>query len=203
HLYHETKYGVDSFNKRMQTDRNIVIAFSRKINIAVVDTMPVKNLMQLLNANSYQKGGWVLHMLRRKIGDSLFWKGIRSYYATYAGSNAGTEDLCKIFEKVSHQNFQTFFKQWLYTPGQPKLDVEWKYDERKKSLSIKVIQLQDNLFTFPLEIGFGDENKKNIKTIYIKSKITESQFSVKNKPVTISADPNVNLLFEGDVKEMK
>ena len=203
HLYHEAKYGADSLNKRMQKDRDQVIAFSKKKNIPVVDSVPAKNLMQLLNANSYQKGGWVLHMLRRKLGDSLFWKAIRSYYNSYAGHNASTEDLRKVFENVSHQNLQIFFKQWLYTPGQPKLDIEWKYDAAKKSVSLKVVQLQDNLFTFPLEIGFADYNKKIIERINIKDKITEKQFPIKNKPTAIIADPNVNLLFEGVVTETK
>ncbi len=202
-LYHETKYGIDSFNKRMQEDRDLVIDFSKKKNMPVVDTMPIKNLMQLLNPNNYHKGGWVLHMLRRKIGDSLFWKGIRSYYASYAGHNASTEDLRDVFENVSHQDLQAFFKQWLYSPGQPKLDIEWNYDEAKKIVSIKVTQEQDNLFTFPLEIGFTNENKKITQTIYVKDKITETHFAVKNKPTAIIADPNVNLLFEGVIKEMK
>ena len=73
--------------------------------------------MKLLNANSYQKGGWVLHMLRRQLGDSVFWKSIREYYATYAGKNADTQDLQEIFEKVPVKNWMNFFTNGLYTPG--------------------------------------------------------------------------------------
>ena len=77
--------------------------------------------MELLNDNSYQKGSWVLHMLRRKLGDAIFQKGIQAYYATYKGRNASTDDFMHVMEKVSHQNLQTFFKQWLYTAGHPQL----------------------------------------------------------------------------------
>jgi len=203
HLYHEEKYGVDSFNNRMRTDRDSVIAFSKRRFTPVVDTTEKNNLMRLLNINSYQKGGWVLHMLRRKVGDSLFWKSIRAYYATYAGRNANTDDLKNIFEEVTHQNLETFFKQWLYTAGQPGLNVEWSYNVTKKSVMIKIEQLQNNLFEFPLQIGFNDNNKSNIETIEVKDKITTKEISLNQKPEKIILDPNVNLLFEEEVREVK
>jgi aminopeptidase N len=201
HLYHETKYGIDSFNNRMRTDRDAVIAFSKKTTKPVVDTTEANNLLALLNANSYQKGGWVLHMLRRKVGDSLFWKSIQTYYSTYAGGNANTADLQKIFEGVSHQDLQTFFRQWLYTPGQPKLNIEWKYNAAKRSVMITVEQLQNNLFEFPLEIGFNDGDKSTLSAINIKDKLTTKEIPVKNKPAKLILDPNVNLLFEGTLNE--
>jgi len=203
HLYHEEKYGVDSFNNRMRTDRDSVIAFSKRRFTPVVDTSEKNNLMRLLNINSYQKGGWVLHMLRRKVGDSLFWKSIRAYYATYAGRNANTDDLKNIFEEVTHQNLETFFKQWLYTAGQPGLNVEWSYNVTKKSVMIKIEQLQRNLFEFPLQIEFNDNNKSNIETIEVKDKITTKEISLNQKPEKIILDPNVNLLFEEEVREVK
>jgi aminopeptidase N len=203
HLYHEANYGEDSFNNRMRTDRDTVISFSKRRNTPVVDTTASHNLMKLLNANSYQKGSWVLHMLRRKLGDTLFWKGIRTYYAAYTGGNASTTDLQKVFENVSHQSLQTFFRQWLYTPGQPKLTIEWKYNEVKKSVLIKIVQLQNTLFEFPLEISIDDGDKKNKEIISVKEKITTKEIAVKKKPLKIISDPNVNLLLEAEVTEDK
>src|SRR5690606_37591424 len=99
-MYMEEKYGVDTAKFLRIDDRQKVISFSRRSGIPVVDTS-TKNYMDLLNANSYEKGGWVLHMLRRQLGDSIFWKGIRQYYHDYAGKNADTRDVQKIFEDVS------------------------------------------------------------------------------------------------------
>ena len=73
--------------------------------------------MALLNADSYQKGGWVLHMLRRKIGDSLFIKGLQVYFATYSGHNASTANLQSVFEGVSKQNLTDFFISGFTHPG--------------------------------------------------------------------------------------
>jgi aminopeptidase N len=150
--------------------------------------------MELLNANSYQKGGWVLHMLRNKIGDDAFWKGIREYYATYAGKNANTDDLKKIMEKNSGQDLQKFFRQWIYSPGQPLLKVNSEYRDGKVTYTIT--QMQKQLFEFPLQIAIntGDVNKL-IKSIEVKDKETKFSIPLDKKPVSFTVDPNTVLLF--------
>ncbi|MEO9022886.1 MAG: M1 family metallopeptidase [Ginsengibacter sp.] len=195
-LFFENKYGEDTLKGMLKKQRRQVIAFSEDHKTPVVDTTKKNNLMLLLNANSYQKGAWILHMLRRKVGDSLFWKGIRTYYKTYSGSNANTDDLKKLFEKVTHQNLEIFFHQWLFTPGQPLLNVEWKYDKAKKTVSIKVEQLQSELFKFPLQLGFSDGSKMIVKTIDIKNKITQVVVPMAIVPTQLVTDPGVNLLFQ-------
>lgn len=194
-LYLESKYGEDSLKDLLSNQRREVISYSEDHNTPVVDTTQSKHLMNLLNDNSYQKGAWVLHMLRRKLGDSLFWKGIRSYYKMYAGRNANTEDLEKVFEKISGQNLQTFFKQWLFIPGQPMLKVDWKYNSSNKSVVVKIEQTQTNLFQFPLQLSFINGNKTIMKTIDVKNKIIQKNFLLPFEPKSIIVDPKVNLLF--------
>lgn len=197
HLYLEDTYGTDSLKKRMITDRADVVKLSKKKFTPVVDTTGSKAPMNLLNANSYQKGGWVLHMLRNKLGDSLFWQSIRKYYASYSGKNATTEDLQKIFENVSGQNLNDFFKQWLYTTGQPELQVKWKYNSGKKGLSINVVQLQTTPFKFPLEINVGD--KKTV--LNISERNTSTEVAVDKAPQVITLDPDVKLLFHATINQ--
>ncbi|MBS1607930.1 MAG: M1 family peptidase [Bacteroidetes bacterium] len=194
-LYFENKHGIDTALYMLKKDRREVVAFSKENNHPIVDTT-VKDYMQLLNANNYQKGGWILHMLRRQLGDSAFWQSIRAYYATYAGKNADTRDLQRIFEKNSGRNLDTFFNQWLYTPGQPSLNITWKVDKNKKLL-LKVSQLQTRPFVFPLELELKTSNGKSVIVKLDISK-REEVFSVTApKGVTgIITDPNTSLLFE-------
>jgi aminopeptidase N len=194
-LYLENKYGKDSLKNLLRTQRREVVNYSKHHHTPVIDTSASGDLMKLLNDNSYQKGAWVLHMLRQKLGDSLFWKGIRTYYKTYSRSNASTQDLQEIFEKVSHQNLQTFFKQWLYTPGQPNLKIDWKYNKLKKSVSIKIEQTQNYIFEFPLQLSFSNGKKTFIKTFDVKNKMTQQNFSLPFEPNQMFVDPNVDLLF--------
>jgi len=195
-LYLENKYGKDSLKNLLKQQRQKVLRFYKDHKTPVVDTSGTNDLMHLLNANSYQKGAWILHLLRRKVGDSLFWKAIRDYYKTFAGKNASTQDFEKIFEKVTHQNLATFFSQWLFNPGQPMLNIQWNYNKTKKSVSIKIEQTQPNFFEFPLQIAFVNGNEKVIKTIEVRNKITEKEIPMPMVPTELITDPDVNLLFE-------
>src|SRR5687767_14570272 len=103
-LYMEEKYGLDTARKMVEQDRREVIEHVKTSNRSIVDN--TTNYMELLNTNSYQKGGWVLHMLRRELGDSVFWRGIRKYYSTYAGKTADTDDFRKIMEEVSKKDLK-------------------------------------------------------------------------------------------------
>jgi aminopeptidase N len=195
--YLEHKYGPDTLKKREMADRRKVIRFESERLTPVIDSAVKDNYVQLLNANSYEKGGWVLHMLRRKLGDSLFWKGIRAYYAKEKGSNASTTDLRLAMEQVSGQNLELFFKQWLYTSGHPQLGVSWKYDAAKKFVNILITQKQGVLFEFPLTYSINNEKH----TIVIGNKETTITIPVSAKPKTIKMDPDVDLLAAFEVVE--
>jgi len=204
-LYLENKYGADTLRSRLKKDRETIIEFAKKRFTPIVDSSERNNFLALLNNNSYEKGGWVLHMLRRKLGDSLFWQGIHNYYATYAGKNASTDDFRKIMEATSGIGLKDFFQQWLYNPGHPVLKISWQYNAKKKMLQLKIIQEQKQLFNFPLELAFKNtgsaENDK--KTILIRDKITLVEIPVDAPPIQVIADPETNLLFQGKIVQEK
>jgi aminopeptidase N len=197
-LYFENKYGYDTARHMLSKNRQIVIDFAKKKLRPVVDSS-VTNYMELLNANSYQKGGWVLHMLRRQLGDTIFWKGIQTYYNRFAGKNAVTADLCKVMEEISGKDLKPFFHQWLFTAGHPNLRITWKYNTAKKAVEITVIQQQHPLFTFPLEILLDGGTRKSIN---IAGRETRFSIPYNKKPATLNVDPQVNLLFESNTVEL-
>jgi len=194
-LYFENKYGKDTAISMLKEDREQTITFSKKSNKAVVDTAE-KDYMKLLNANSYQKGGWVLHMLRCELGDSLFWRSIRKYYATYAGSIADTRDLQKVFEETSGKNLKQFFDQWLYTPGQPEISIQWQYDSQNKETTITVKQQQKGEFIFPLKLGVKyASGRYESQKIIVNKKIKVFTIKTPEKPSALIADPDTELLM--------
>ncbi|MFI5132467.1 MAG: M1 family metallopeptidase [Chitinophagales bacterium] len=202
HIYIESKYGTDSLNNEMKKDRTEIIAFAKDSDRPVVDS--VSPLMQLLNTNSYQKGGWILHMLRRQLSDSVFHKIIRNYYAAFAGKNADTRDFQKICEATSGKDLGTFFDQWLYTPGLPKIEVKWKYDSKKNSFFLTVKQLQQKLFQFPLDIQIqAVSGKSKWETLAVTKQNQQFSIPVKEKPGKLYLDPKISLLFEGSASMTK
>jgi aminopeptidase N len=199
HAYLENKYGTDTLTSRMKTDRDTVVGYSKMRNKPVVLPQVTKDLMQLLDINAYQKGGWVLHMLRSQLGESVFWKGIQNYYAAYGGKNASTEDFRKIMEKASGKDLSQFFTQWLYTSGQPELDVTWNYDMTKKIVSMTILQKQAKDFSFPLEILIHAGKQEMKRTLMITRKTSTINISSPVRPDRIDLDPNVHLLFTSNL----
>jgi aminopeptidase N len=203
YIYLESRYGTEKLTAAMKEDRDVVIDFVRSSKRPVVDS--TKDYMSLLNANSYQKGGWVLHMLRRELGDSVFKKAVREYYATYAGKNADTKDLQKVFEKVSGKNLEQFFKQWLYTNENPRLEIKWKYDAKQKKVAITVTQLQPTVFSFPVEIRLGNKRTsgQQLAKLNISKKTEIFTLPATEAVVGINIDPHTSLLAEISVTELK
>lgn len=196
--YLENKYGEDTLKTRMKVDRRKVLRFEKSRMTPVVDSAVTTNFTQLLNANSYEKGSWVLHMLRRKLGDSVFWRGIRNYYAQYKNRNDNTDEFRQVMEQISGMDLKPFFTEWLNMPGHPQLNIEWKYDTVKQTVEIHITQQQDNLYQLTLDIKTG----KQLNSIDIKDKETTVSIPLGEKPESVIADPNVKLLASFELKEL-
>ena len=199
-IYWEQKYGRDKMNKSLIEEKEKVIKFSRVSNTPVVDS--VSELMDLLNANTYQKGSWILHMLRGEVGDALFQKIVQQYYQQYKGSNADTRDFQLVAEKVSGKKLDWFFNQWLYKPGIPKINAQWKMQGTQVAVTLR--QSGENIFQFPLTIGYhvGD-GKMQSKKINITKASETFLLPINTKPSKMVLDPFVELLFEGTISERK
>lgn len=196
-LYFESVYGRDDFVERMESERQQVIAFANRRLVPIVDTT-IENYNQVLNANSYQKGAWVLHMLRHEVGDEAFWKGIRTYYDRYKYSNALTDDLREVMEEVSGKNLKGFFQQWIFQPGHPKLQINWSYDAAKKEVNLSLEQTQkDVLFQFPLDVAMGSQ----METIKVNQRNQQFSIKVEEAPTELRVDPKVWLLMEAKIEQ--
>ena len=199
HVYNEFTYGKARLAEGLANDRQSVVAYCRKSPAPIINTATT-DYKQLLTAHVYARASWVLHMLRREIGDEAFWKGIREYYRTYQNSNAMTADLQVIMERVSDKDLELFFRQWLNRAPLPALKMSWSYDQKRKTVRVTVDQAQkDELFNLPLELAieYGTTgNGKRTEKVRISQKTTTFGFKSESKPVKIVLDPGINLLFE-------
>jgi aminopeptidase N len=126
----------------------------------------------LFDNRIYGKGGCVLHMLRKTVGDTLFLKGLRKYVADYAFKVAETNQFRVVMEEVTGHNLDWFFDQWAYGAGYPKFDVSQKWDEATRTVSVTVTQTQTpdsltGIFTMPVDIlvWVGDDPETYTETI--------------------------------------
>jgi aminopeptidase N len=194
-IYQEKVKGSELFKQELEQDRKQIIAFSKSYPNPVIDSTQ-KDLMKLLNVNSYQKGSWVLHMLRKKVGDKTFQMILQVYYSTYKFSNASSADFERIAEQVSGMELTNFFNQWLRRPGIPQLSV--RLGVKKKNIAGLIIQLQNyEVYEIPLQmkINFTD-GSSIIETVCISDKVTKINKTYSKKISSFVIDPNVELLFE-------
>ena len=193
-LYQESVYSDEKRKEEVAIDRKEIIAYYKKNPSPIVDPS-IKDPLKVLSTNTYQKGGWVLNMLRHKLGDDIFWKGIRNYYAKYRNANVLTADFQKVMEEVSGENLKDFFQQWIFTKGYPELKWEWNYTKGKVVINIE--QLQDYyVFDFPLEIEMVTNGKSTISTVQVETKKSSFEIKADSAPSEVRLDPNLWLLFE-------
>ncbi len=93
--------------------------------IFIEDTTDVWNIFDII---VYDKGAWVLHMLRHMVGDSTFFDILRAYYSEYPYGVAETEDFQGVCEAVSGMDLDYFFDEWIYGTYYPKYRYSWIYE---------------------------------------------------------------------------
>jgi aminopeptidase N len=160
----------------------------------VIDAEP-ENLMRVLNANSYQKGAWVLHMLRTTVGDDIFFAGIRRYFATYRQRTALSADFEKIMEETSGEDLGWFFQQWLYRPGYPRLEVAYSWDAGEGELQILVSQRQEwEAYRLPLDLLAEGEGYSLRRTFEVRDRESSFEWELPGAPRRVAADPDNEIL---------
>ncbi len=167
----------------------------------IVDSGYAADPIKLLNANSYPKGAWVLHMLRGTVGDSAFYRGLRAYYQTYRDSNATSEDFQHVMERASRTDLGWFFRQWLHQPGYPQLEVSWHYDAGAHRAVVGITQHQKaewGVFRLPaLTLEFrGPAGAMARRTVAITGRDSSLNVAVPFAPTEIRVDPDGKLLLQ-------
>lgn len=169
--------------------------------IPIVDTarVPDNDLLSLLNANSYQKGGAVLHMLRGLLGDDVFFRGIRRYYERHVHGTALTGDLRRALEEASGKDLGWFFHQWVYKPGHPILAVRHMWDAARSTVVVTIDQVQPiawPVFRMPLTLDLVTGTGTQRHTVEMTERRTVATIPLRAAPSAIRVDPDGWLLKE-------
>ena len=203
-LWTQHSRGDSAFRAELTGVRERLLRDPRVTSRPVIDTVET-NLMALLDANSYQKGGFVLHMLRGMLGDSAFFGGLRIYLHAHEYGNADSDDLRRALEQSSGTSLRWFFDQWLRRPGYPELTVAWRYDATAKTVRVDVSQGDRfGYFRVPLTVELRDaQGRVQRMTVEVGASAESSAtfaWQLDAAPVSLLADPDVSLLARIDVK---
>ncbi|MFN0133655.1 MAG: M1 family aminopeptidase [Phycisphaerales bacterium] len=164
-------------------------------------------------ANPYPKGSSILHMLRRKLGDRIFFAGIAAYVNQHKQGLAETNDLRRALETASGENLEQFFRQWCFRPGVPSLDVETTYDRGARALTVIVRQMQpidgpNPAFEFDLpihvELPFADGARRGsvvTGVVSVRGRESVVTFPLEAEPGFVAVNPDLDVLAAITLKQ--
>ena len=155
---------------------------------------------QIFNGNlTYNKAGWVVHMLRGVMGDSLFFESLKSYgyNDSLAYSDVTTEDFKNICEDISGLNLDNFFEQWIYNEYYPKYGLLWDINEVGE-LIITIHQLQTwQYFDMPIDVKVVLTNESLLFSVNNQYQTQEYNLgSINGIPLSVQLDPDGWILKE-------
>jgi len=195
-LFIQRYEGEPAFQQYMKHEAETYFNFEKQTLTPIHDT-ETEDLFKLLNANNYQKGSWVLHMLRSELGDEEFFRGIRIYYDGHRNSVAGSEDLRAAFEKASGRDLKDFFARWIYGTGHPRYELfwEWKPDTKKVRLVLRQLQTEP-AFPNALPLDIITSNGKRRIVLKPTGKQTIEEVNLNEAPLSVNIDPDNTVLKE-------
>ncbi len=195
-LWRECKMGVDSYHSYMGNMDGGSNGFDGPIFIA--DTSNFWNIFSII---VYDKGAWVLHMLRHVMGDDDFFAGLSHYYDLYQYSTAVTEDLSAAMSDIYGSDLSWFFDEWIYGERRPKYFywTFWKESAGGFEIDFNLQQIQsdtETFFTMPVDIGFSDGAQESIASVFNDQSPQMFVISTDFLPTEIQIDPDDWILNE-------
>ncbi|MFD3001215.1 M1 family aminopeptidase [Pontibacter toksunensis] len=155
-----------------------------------------KDREDMFDSHSYAKGGRVLHMLRKLVGDEAWWASLNRYLTQNKYSDVEVAELRIAFEDVTGMDLMWFFDQWFMQAGHPELKVEDSYQNGQ--LRLQVTQIQDTayapVYRLPLQVAVWAGGKKTVHPIVIDKAQQTFTFNVPTEPQLVLFDAEQQLL---------
>lgn len=152
----------------------------------------------MFDAHSYNKGGRVLHMLRKTIGDEAFYRSLSVYLKKHEYEAVEIHQLRLAVEEVTGQDMNWFFNQWFLDKGHPSLKVERRHDTAAKEYRLIISQEQDlsefPLYRLPLDVDIYAGGVVNRERIILDSKVDTFTFKLAHHPDLVIVDAERMLL---------
>lgn len=165
-------------------------------------TRQYQSSWQMYDRHLYPGGACRLHMLRRELGDEVFWAAVQDYLRRYAGKVVETDDFRRVMEEHSGRSLVAFFDQWFYTPGYPALKVSFAYDEEHKQGRFDIEQTQIDkdkgipAFTFTTEVGWSIDGAAHTRSVTVRDAKHSVTVPMAKAPEQVRFDPGHKLLHK-------
>ncbi len=194
-LWWEHLYGMPGLKARMQDFRSILFERYSGPHHAIYD--PPEGY--LFSAIEYEKGAWVLHMLRFVVGEDNFWNILKTYPQRYAYDTVTTDDFKSVCEEIYGADLGWFFDQWIYEPGYPRYEYSWGHSG-PNSVKVIIEQTQQaySLYSMPIELQIVLPSGTVKRTVWVDERTNAYDLSFAEPPSDVLFDPDQWILcFRG------
>jgi aminopeptidase N len=192
HLEREHRLGRDEYDYGIAGDVDTYLAEAGGRYQRPIVCRDYAEPIDLFDRHLYEKGGLVLHMLRRELTDDVFFAGVKTYLTRHAFGIVETTDLMRAFEEVSGRSLERFFDHWVYRPGHPELTAKVSYDDSLLSVSLKQGQKPGDTAIFALRIEIEVCHADGTRTRHEKL-MTDAQdvltLPLDKRPLHVGFDP--------------
>jgi len=207
-LYTEHDRGEDEFACELLLGMRRVVEADKGDNRAPIVRKKYGAPWALFDVRSYTKGGCVLHMLRRELGDELFWQCMHEYCVRHRGRVVETTDLLRTIEDVSGRGMERFFDQWVYHGGYPELKISYSWENEQKLAKVVVKQTQTvddvtPLFHFRTQILFSCPGEEHVEKIEISEREHTFYIPLPERPEFVRFDPALSVLKSVEFEKPK
>lgn len=137
HVDREHHKGRDEYEHGLREDLATYVSEARGRYRRPIVCQDYEQPIDIFDRHLYEKGGLVLHLLRRELGDEAFWAGVNAYLTHHRGGIVETRDLMRALENQSGKSLEQFFEQWIYRPGHPELEVKIEHEDGVLSVHVK------------------------------------------------------------------
>jgi aminopeptidase N len=194
YIWDEHKYGLMEADLSFYANLKAYLATKTKHKV-----LPIRyhyhNRDDMFDVVSYQKGSYILHMLRNMIGDDAFFKSLNLYLTTYAYKTAELANLRMAFEEVTGQDLNWFFDQWFFKAGHPVLEYTYQYSADRKQVDLQIEQKQQTeAYRLPILVDVYTQNGVKRELVTVNSPSTEVTFSADEPILFVNVDAQQTLL---------
>ena len=197
-LYFEAISGQDRLASYMQEQAGEYFSETNRLG-----HFPIYDPDYMWGGTIYEKGAWVLHMLRWTIGNEDFFRTLKTFLDRFAYGNAKIKDFINIAENYSGQQLDWFFGQWIYQPGYPDLDIRWDVnslgDKHVVTIGFEQKQQTYSPFILPLEIELTTPQKSVLDTVRLEQTAQEYVVELDERPSDLEIDPDNWVLMTFDI----